>query len=128
MLANLVQLNMGEVAERFKAAVLKTVDPQGSGGSNPSLSAISVVCARRPWRYVFVFDQPRPVANPGRATTARPFDGENVHRTFSTSPSHPWPGVRLFPAHPPISFHVYFLVESSYCFMNITEEIHPARC
>ena len=32
--------NIGEVAERFKAAVLKTVDPQGSGGSNPSLSAI----------------------------------------------------------------------------------------
>ncbi len=30
----------GEVAERLKAAVLKTVDPQGSGGSNPSLSAI----------------------------------------------------------------------------------------
>ena len=30
----------GEVAEWFKAAVLKTVDPQGSGGSNPSLSAI----------------------------------------------------------------------------------------
>jgi uncharacterized protein len=29
----------GEVAERSKAAVLKTVDPQGSGGSNPSLSA-----------------------------------------------------------------------------------------
>ena len=30
---------LGEVAERSKAAVLKTVDPQGSGGSNPSLSA-----------------------------------------------------------------------------------------
>ncbi len=29
----------GEVAERFKAAVLKTVDGQPSGGSNPSLSA-----------------------------------------------------------------------------------------
>ena len=29
----------GEVAEWPKAAVLKTVDPQGSGGSNPSLSA-----------------------------------------------------------------------------------------
>ena len=83
---DLVQLNMGEVAEWFKAAVLKTVDPQGSGGSNPSLSAISVVCARRPWRYVFVFDRPRPV--------------------------HPGTGVRLFPAHPPISFHVYSFVES----------------
>ena len=29
----------GELAEWSKAAVLKTVDPQGSGGSNPSLSA-----------------------------------------------------------------------------------------
>ena len=29
----------GEVAEWSNAAVLKTVDPQGSGGSNPSLSA-----------------------------------------------------------------------------------------
>ena len=39
-MAGLVQLCTGEVAERFKAAVLKTVDPKGSGGSNPSLSAI----------------------------------------------------------------------------------------
>jgi hypothetical protein len=31
----------GEVAERFKAAVLKTVEEQSSGGSNPSLSANS---------------------------------------------------------------------------------------
>jgi hypothetical protein len=30
----------GEVAEWLNAAVLKTVDPQGFGGSNPSLSAI----------------------------------------------------------------------------------------
>ncbi len=29
----------GEVAEWSIAAVLKTVDPKGSGGSNPSLSA-----------------------------------------------------------------------------------------
>ena len=29
----------GEVAEWSKAAVLKTADPRGSGGSNPSLSA-----------------------------------------------------------------------------------------
>ena len=29
----------GEVAEWSNAAVLKTVDPKGSGGSNPSLSA-----------------------------------------------------------------------------------------
>ena len=30
---------LGEVAEWSIAAVLKTVEPQGSGGSNPSLSA-----------------------------------------------------------------------------------------
>jgi hypothetical protein len=29
----------GEVAEWSNAAVLKTVEPKGSGGSNPSLSA-----------------------------------------------------------------------------------------
>ena len=29
----------GEVAERFKAVVLKTTDPKGSVGSNPTLSA-----------------------------------------------------------------------------------------
>src|SRR5207302_7097206 len=29
----------GEVAERFNAAVSKAVVPQGTGGSNPSLSA-----------------------------------------------------------------------------------------
>jgi len=43
------------------------------------------------------FPAPRevqPVASPGQATAARPFDGENVHRTFSKPPSHPWPGVR----------------------------------
>ena len=32
-------MKFGEVAEWSIAAVLKTVDPQGSGGSNPSLSA-----------------------------------------------------------------------------------------
>ena len=30
---------IGEMAERSNAAVLKTVDLHGSGGSNPSLSA-----------------------------------------------------------------------------------------
>ena len=34
-------MKFGEVAEWSIAAVLKTVDPQGSGGSNPSLSANS---------------------------------------------------------------------------------------
>ena len=33
------QVAFGEVAERLKAAVLKTVEEQSSGGSNPSLSA-----------------------------------------------------------------------------------------
>ncbi len=32
----------GEMAERSIAAVLKTVDLQGSGGSNPSLSALNL--------------------------------------------------------------------------------------
>src|SRR5690242_2619616 len=32
-------LTRGGVAEWFKAAVLKTAEPQGSGGSNPSSSA-----------------------------------------------------------------------------------------
>ena len=41
MLTALVKLNIyGEMAERSNAAVLKTVDGQLSGGSNPSLSAI----------------------------------------------------------------------------------------
>jgi hypothetical protein len=31
--------NQGEMAERFNAAVLKTVVQQWTGGSNPSLSA-----------------------------------------------------------------------------------------
>ena len=35
-------LLLGEVAEWSIAAVLKTVDPKGSGGSNPSLSANSL--------------------------------------------------------------------------------------
>ena len=34
-----MQAIYGEVAERFKAAVLKTVEGRPSGGSNPSLSA-----------------------------------------------------------------------------------------
>ena len=33
-------ISVGEVAEWFNAPVLKTGEPQGSGGSNPSLSAI----------------------------------------------------------------------------------------
>ena len=34
-------VNIGEMAEWSNAAVLKTVDLHGSGGSNPSLSAIN---------------------------------------------------------------------------------------
>ena len=36
----------GEMAEWSIAAVLKTVEPRGSGGSNPSLSAIKGVNQR----------------------------------------------------------------------------------
>ena len=35
--------NHGEVAEWSKAAVLKTVEPRGSQGSNPCLSAINTI-------------------------------------------------------------------------------------
>jgi hypothetical protein len=35
-----IHTNLGELAERLKAAVLKTVEEKSSGGSNPSLSAI----------------------------------------------------------------------------------------
>ena len=34
--------SLGEVAEWSKAAVLKTVEPKGSQGSNPCLSAINI--------------------------------------------------------------------------------------
>ena len=37
----------GEMAERSIAAVLKTVDLRGSGGSNPSLSANFITRLRR---------------------------------------------------------------------------------
>ena len=35
------ELGCGGMAERFKAAVLKTAEPKGSGGSNPSPSAMT---------------------------------------------------------------------------------------
>ena len=38
-------VKQGEVAEWSIAAVLKTVDLHGSGGSNPSLSALSTLAA-----------------------------------------------------------------------------------
>ena len=69
MVADLVELNMGEVAEWFKAAVLKTVDPQGSGGSNPSLSATSVVLPAVPG---VTFSSS---INPGPAILGRAFGG-----------------------------------------------------
>ena len=37
------KIDHGEMAEWSIAAVLKTVELRGSGGSNPSLSAVSVV-------------------------------------------------------------------------------------
>ncbi len=39
MRANPIGKHIGELAEWSNAAVLKTVDLNGSGGSNPSLSA-----------------------------------------------------------------------------------------
>ena len=39
--------NIGELAEWSMAAVLKTVELKGSGGSNPSLSAV-----KWPYRYL----------------------------------------------------------------------------
>ena len=40
---NAILLSFGEVAEWSIAAVLKTVELRGSGGSNPSLSAVKGV-------------------------------------------------------------------------------------
>ena len=37
-----IKFDIGEMAEWSNAAVLKTVDLNGSGGSNPSLSAINI--------------------------------------------------------------------------------------
>ena len=39
LIKNAIPLSFGEVAEWSIAAVLKTVELRGSGGSNPSLSA-----------------------------------------------------------------------------------------
>jgi hypothetical protein len=50
----------GEMAERSIAAVLKTVDLQGSGGSNPSLSATE---KKPPIRRFFYFDENRKLAS-----------------------------------------------------------------
>ena len=47
---NMIQIS-GELAERSNAAVLKTVDPKGSGGSNPSLSAIHEKAPERGFFY-----------------------------------------------------------------------------
>ena len=44
------QKHIGELAEWSNAAVLKTVDLNGSGGSNPSLSANE----RKKWRQVYL--------------------------------------------------------------------------
>ena len=44
----------GEMAEWSNAAVLKTVVPLGTGGSNPSLSANKNNC---PLRGIFIFGQ-----------------------------------------------------------------------
>ena len=46
-----IHTNFGELAERPKAAVLKTVEEKSSGGSNPSLSAIS----KSPFKWGFFY-------------------------------------------------------------------------
>jgi hypothetical protein len=47
---------LGELAEWSIAAVLKTVEPKGSGGSNPSLSAKE---NEKPLPGLFLFDESR---------------------------------------------------------------------
>jgi len=50
---------LGEMAERSNAAVLKTVVPKGTGGSNPSLSAKSVKASPEDWLFYYQA-KPRP--------------------------------------------------------------------
>lgn len=52
----------GEMAERFNAAVLKTVVQQWTGGSNPSLSATKPVPIRRNGLFAFCRIMMRPDA------------------------------------------------------------------
>lgn len=47
----------GEMAERFNAAVLKTVVQQWTGGSNPSLSAVKPVPTLRTGLLAFISHQ-----------------------------------------------------------------------
>ncbi len=46
VLSRFLSIAPGEVAEWFKAAVLKTAVPKGTGGSNPSLSVTVNRCHR----------------------------------------------------------------------------------
>ena len=47
----------GEMAEWSIAAVLKTVDLNGSGGSNPSLSAENKIEAEGLYFFVYIYSQ-----------------------------------------------------------------------
>ena len=51
-----IKFDIGEMAEWSNAAVLKTVDLNGSGGSNPSLSANKLKLSALRWAF-FVQDR-----------------------------------------------------------------------
>ena len=56
---NEIKFDIGEMAEWSNAAVLKTVDLNGSGGSNPSLSANKLKLSALRWAF-FVQDRQEP--------------------------------------------------------------------
>ena len=66
----------GELAERPKAAVLKTVEEKSSGGSNPSLSAIN----ESPLKGAFFMAESEGGENP-RGSTKMPGAFLDVRRT-----------------------------------------------
>ncbi len=57
----------GAMAERLKAAVLKTVVPRGTGGSNPSRSAIKMFAILCRFRTEFAIDSGAVRERPNRA-------------------------------------------------------------
>ncbi len=54
-----IKFDIGEMAEWSNAAVLKTVDLNGSGGSNPSLSANKLKLSALRWAF-FVQNRQEP--------------------------------------------------------------------
>lgn len=55
-----IEFDIGEMAEWSNAAVLKTVDLNGSGGSNPSLSANKLKLSALRWAFFFVQNRQEP--------------------------------------------------------------------